>query len=481
MKSKTEQEQEAVAAARLTCDALCSLVTATTQPTTAITTVRTAETTAAPSSLDSATYAMPGKPLVMHGFLYVDSSKAASSSSSSSSSSTTTINSSADGVIKKREHHNISSTTTATGTSCTKISTKASSPKQHQLPLFLSKTYHMIDRCDTEIATWSSGGENFVVKDIEKFASIVLPLYFKHSNFSSFARQLNFYGFRKLRSDPILTNNIDPQTACYVRFYHEKFQKDRPELLHTIKRATKSGSGADSQQSQSNKDDIDSLKSDVFKLKKCITEMESNMERKISEMNFEYNRRIDTISTEYDQLVRLVNQLLQHQQHQPPPQQQPLLPHYPSSQQQHRHTQKVIQCIPVPNPNPPLPPVVVEIATSVVSNGTSALAQSNGTSALAQTTTTSANGGGGSSSLSSSESASLSPSPSSSSYCVVPQPQDQKMQSLSHVVAMSLLGTTTIASIPMAAATITTRVTREKENETSTSKEGSINKRLRVT
>ena len=119
-----------------------------------------------------------------------------------------------------------------------------------------TETYHMIDRCDQEIVTWSVTGDNFVVKNVENFASAVLPLYFKHSNFSSFARQLNFYGFRKLRSDPILTNDVDPQTACYVRFYHEKFQKNKPELLHSIKRATKSD--------QQSKDDVDDLKSQVF-------------------------------------------------------------------------------------------------------------------------------------------------------------------------------------------------------------------------
>jgi len=48
-------------------------------------------------------------------------------------------------------------------------------PKQHQLPMFLSKTYHMIDRCDPEIATWSETGDNFVVKNVEKFSSAVLP------------------------------------------------------------------------------------------------------------------------------------------------------------------------------------------------------------------------------------------------------------------------------------------------------------------
>ncbi|CAJ1966118.1 unnamed protein product [Cylindrotheca closterium] len=166
-------------------------------------------------------------------------------------------------------------------------------PKQHQLPLFLSKTYHMIDRCDPEIATWSASGDNFVVKNVEKFASSVLPLYFKHSNFSSFARQLNFYGFRKLRTDPILTSDVDPRTACYVRFYHDKFQKDRPELLHQIKRATKSD--------QQNKDEVESLKGEVSQLKECIGQM---------------NHRINTLTSEYEKVAALLTEFLtrSHQQ-----------------------------------------------------------------------------------------------------------------------------------------------------------------------
>ena len=30
----------------------------------------------------------------------------------------------------------------------------------------------MIDKCDPEIATWSQNGDNFVIKNLEKFASV---------------------------------------------------------------------------------------------------------------------------------------------------------------------------------------------------------------------------------------------------------------------------------------------------------------------
>jgi hypothetical protein len=175
----------------------------------------------------------------------------------------------------------------------------------------------MIDRCDPEIATWSPTGDNFVVKNVDKFASSVLPLYFKHSNFSSFARQLNFYGFRKLRSDPILTNDVDPRTACYVRFYHEKFQKNRPEFLHQIKRATKSD--------QQSKDDVDGLKSEVWKLRDCVQTLSTEMDRKLAEMSYEYNRRISNLSGEYEKLAGMVTQVLQQQQY------------HHHHQQQHQH------------------------------------------------------------------------------------------------------------------------------------------------
>jgi len=161
----------------------------------------------------------------------------------------------------------------------------------------------MIEKCDSEIASWSENGENFVVKNVEKFATEVLPLYFKHSNFSSFARQLNFYGFRKLRTDPILTSDIDPRTACYVRFYHEKFQRDKPELLVQIKRATKSDG-------HHSKDDVDSLKSEIETLRNAQVQMKDDFDRRLAELSYECNRRVTALNADYDNLLSLVQPLL---------------------------------------------------------------------------------------------------------------------------------------------------------------------------
>ena len=68
-------------------------------------------------------------------------------------------------------------------------------------PLFLRKTYAMITSAPRDIASWSESGETFLVKDPQKFADETIPLFFKHNNFSSFVRQLNFYGFRKVKSE----------------------------------------------------------------------------------------------------------------------------------------------------------------------------------------------------------------------------------------------------------------------------------------
>ncbi|XP_074280732.1 heat stress transcription factor A-7a-like [Silene latifolia] len=91
-------------------------------------------------------------------------------------------------------------------------------------PPFLTKTYEMVENPDIDdIISWGNNGLTFVVWDPHKFSTLLLPKFFKHSNFSSFVRQLNTYGFRKVHFDQ-------------WEFANAAFRKDKKHLLKSIKR-----------------------------------------------------------------------------------------------------------------------------------------------------------------------------------------------------------------------------------------------------
>ena len=101
---------------------------------------------------------------------------------------------------------------------------------------FPFKLHTMLANTDRDgyslIVSWQPHGRCFMLRDVKAFTNTVLPRYFNLSKITSFQRQLNLYGFRRL------THGADAGA-----YYHELFLRGKLFLCHRIQRMKNKGVG----------------------------------------------------------------------------------------------------------------------------------------------------------------------------------------------------------------------------------------------
>jgi hypothetical protein len=96
-----------------------------------------------------------------------------------------------------------------------------------RIPNFPAKMYAILSRKDlADIITWLPHGRSWKVLKPREFEVKVIPTYFEHSKFSSFIRQANGWGFRR-----IISKGADRNS-----YYHELFLRARPHLIKLMRR-----------------------------------------------------------------------------------------------------------------------------------------------------------------------------------------------------------------------------------------------------
>ncbi|XP_051519424.1 heat shock factor protein 1 isoform X2 [Myxocyprinus asiaticus] len=179
----------------------------------------------------------------------------------------------------------------------------------NNVPAFLTKLWTLVEDPDTDpLICWSPNGNSFHVFDQGKFSKEVLPKYFKHNNMTSFVRQLNMYGFRKVVH--IEQGGLVKPEQDDTEFQHPYFIRGQEHLLENIKRKVTTVSNIKHEDLKFSSDDVSKMITDVQLMKG----KQESMDSKIGSLKHENEalwREVATMRQKHAQQQKVVNKLIQ--------------------------------------------------------------------------------------------------------------------------------------------------------------------------
>ena len=94
---------------------------------------------------------------------------------------------------------------------------------------FPTKMMQILSNPDyTHIVSWMPHGRSWKVHKQKEFEEEIIPIFFQHSKMTSFIRQANGWGFRRMLSEGLDQNS----------YYHELFLRGKPHLVKVMRRTT---------------------------------------------------------------------------------------------------------------------------------------------------------------------------------------------------------------------------------------------------
>eukprot|EP00586_Coscinodiscus_wailesii_P005304 CAMPEP_0172481392 /NCGR_PEP_ID=MMETSP1066-20121228/7196_1 /TAXON_ID=671091 /ORGANISM="Coscinodiscus wailesii, Strain CCMP2513" /LENGTH=546 /DNA_ID=CAMNT_0013243619 /DNA_START=1 /DNA_END=1641 /DNA_ORIENTATION=- len=142
----------------------------------------------------------------------------------------------------------------------------------------------------------------FVVKNPSILEKNLIPAYFNHSKYSSFSRQLNFYGFTRTCHDAFKIDSTSEESSRHVTFKHKYFIRGRLDLLAKITRSTANGSN-NKNITNNTIIAVDSLKTKVSSLSDKVDNLFQSLNAKLKKTSAKANNELEQMSLRASQKI----------------------------------------------------------------------------------------------------------------------------------------------------------------------------------